>query len=575
MREHENEREQDPAYGTGGEQPPAHGASSAQPPTFGAAGEPPAYEAASEPPAHGAASEESTYTAGTDPAYGAAAGQAAHEAADDQPHDEPGSQHTDAFWTGGYQSPSYGSDPDQPPGYGGGAQAPGYGSSAPHPSGYVAGEQHTQAFAAGGQPPAYSESWQSPGGGWPPPPSGPYGPWGTPPSPPPRRGRRAVAFAAVAILGVGIGAVAAVGLTRGPGPASSNPSAGAVPTPGSPRAPLQNTGTSKINAAAIAQSVSPSVADVTSKIKYTSETAEGTGIVLSSSGLVLTNNHVVNGAARVTAQIDGAGPVYTARVLGTDSTHDVALLQLVGASGLKAAAMGDSSKTEIGDSVVALGNEGGQGGAPTVTKGAITNLNRKITAGDQGSENTETLYGMLQTDAHIGSGDSGGPLVNASGQVIGMDTAAATSSFGQSESVGFAIPINHALSIARQIAAGQGSSTIQIGLPAFLGVRVCPSISGAAQCLADSATGLGNTPIAPVKSGALVQTALPGTPAQSAGIAPGDVIVRLDGTNVTSAESLTRAMRSHRPGQSVPVSWVDGNGQRHTANVTLVTGPAN
>ncbi|MGE5292821.1 MAG: trypsin-like peptidase domain-containing protein [Micromonosporaceae bacterium] len=542
MREHENEREQDPAYGTGGEQPPSDGASIDQPPTFGAAGEPPAYGATGEGPAYGATGEQ-------------------------PPQDGTGGQHTDAFWTGGYQPPSYGSGADQPPGYGSGAQ---------YPSGYGAGEQHTQAFAVGGQqPPAYSESWQSPGGGWPPPPSGPYGPWGTPPSPSPRRGRRAVAFAAVAILGVGIGAVAAVALTRGSGPASSGPGAGAVPTPGSERAPLHNTDTSKINASAIAQSVSPSVADVTSKIKYTSETAEGTGIVISSSGLVLTNNHVVNGATRVTAQIDGTGPVYTARVLGTDSTHDVALLQLVGASRLKAAAMGDSSKVAIGDSVVALGNEGGQGGTPTVTKGAITNLNRKITAGDQGTQDTETLYGMLQTDAHIGSGDSGGPLVNASGQVIGMDTAAATSGLGQSESIGFAIPINHALSIARQIAAGQGSSTVQIGLPAFLGVRVCPSIAGAAQCLSDGAAGFGNTRIAPVKSGALVQTVLPGTPAQSAGITSGDVIIRLDGRAVTSARSLTKAMRSHRPGQSVPVTWVDGSGQRHTANVTLMTGPAN
>jgi S1-C subfamily serine protease len=179
---------------------------------------------------------------------------------------------------------------------------------------------------------------------------------------------------------------------------------------------------------------------------------------------------------------------------------------------------------------------------------------------------------MLQTDAHIGSGDSGGPLVNASGQVIGMDTAASSSNFGQSESVGFAIPINHALSIARQIAAGHGSSKIQIGLPAFLGVDVC-NISEASQCLSN---GFGQpSSAAPVSSGALIAGVLPGTPAQSAGITAGDVITAVDGVNVTSKQSLTNTMRSHRPGESVPVTWVDTSGQRHTANVTLITGPAN
>jgi S1-C subfamily serine protease len=534
MREHENEREQDPAYGSGGEQPPAHGASSEQPPAGGVAGEqPPLYGSAGEqPPAQEAASQQAD------------------------------SQHTDAFWGSGPQPP-YASGGQQPPGYGSGAQHAGYGG----------GAQHTQAFTVGGpQPPGYSESWQSPGGAWPPPPGGPYGPWGTPPSPPQRRGRRVVAFAAVAILGVGIGAAAAFGITQGSQRTGSNPSAGSVPTPGSQRPPLQNTGTSKINVPAIANAVSPSVANITSKIKYRNETAEGTGIVISSSGLVLTNNHVVNGATQVSAQIDGAGRAYAARVLGTDKTDDVALLQLQSASGLKAAAIGDSSKVAVGDAVVALGNEGGQGGTPAVTSGAITNLNRTITAGDQGSADTETLHGMLQTDAHIGSGDSGGPLVNASGQVIGMDTAASGNNFGQSESVGFAIPINHALSIARQIAAGHGSSKIQIGLPAFLGVDVC-NVSEASQCLSN---GFGEpTASAPVSSGALIAGVLPGTPAQSAGITTGDVITAVDGVNVTSKQSLTHAMRSHRPGQSVQVTWVDTSGQRHTANITLITGPAN
>ncbi len=528
MQEYENDREQDPAYGTGGEQPPTHGASGEPPPAHVAGSEQP-------PPAHVA-----------------------------------GSQQTDAYWTGGYQSP-------QPPGYGsGGHQPPPYASGAEPPPGYAAGAQHPQAAAVGGQQPPqppYSESWQSSGGSWPPPPGSGYGSWGTPPSPPRRRGRRAVAFAVVAVVGVGVGAAAAFGVTHGSQPTSS-PGASAVPTPGSQRAPLQNTGTSNINATAIANAVTPSVVDITSKIKYQSETAEGTGIVISSSGLVLTNNHVVAGAGQVTAQIAGTSRTYTARVLGTDKTDDVALLQLQGASGLKAASIGDSSKVALGDEVVALGNEGGQGGTPTVNKGSITNLNRTITAGDQGSSNTETLHGMLQTDAGIAAGDSGGPLVNASGQVIGMDTAASSNNVSQSASIGFAIPVNHALSIARQIAAGHGSSTIQIGLPAFLGVQVC-NVSEAQQCLTNGFAAPGGASTAPVSSGALIASALPGTPAASAGLAAGDVITRLDGASVTTKDSLTKAMQSHRPGDSVSVTWVDTNGRSHTANITLITGPAN
>ncbi len=424
----------------------------------------------------------------------------------------------------------------------------------------------------GAQPPSYPGPWQQSGGGWPPQPGDPAGPWAAPPEPP-RRGRRMLSFVVVAILGIGIGAAAAYGLARDNSPEPSSTANGAVPTPGTQRAPLQNTGTNKIDVQAIANAVSPSVADITSKLQYQNATAEGTGIVISSSGLVLTNNHVVNGATHVTAQIDGRGQTFAARVLGTDKTEDVALLQLQGASGLKAASIGDSSKVALGDPVVAIGNLFGQGGQPTATQGAITATNRTITAGDQGSGDSETLHGVLQTDARIGSGDSGGPLVNASGQVIGMNTAAASNNFNQTESIGFAIPVNHALSIARQIAAGHGSSTIQIGLPAFLGVQVC-NISNAAQCMA---SGLGSGAlgaIAPVRSGALVASALGGTPAQAAGITPGDVVTGLDGASVTSAQSLTKAMRSDRPGDKVSVTWVDTNGQQHSATVTLITGPA-
>ncbi len=238
----------------------------------------------------------------------------------DQPGHGIGSQQTDAFWFASQQPPA-------------------------HETAHETAQQ-----------PSYPGAWQQSGGGWPPPPGGPFGAWAAPPEPPRRRGRRMLSFVLVAILGIGIGAAAAYGVARDNSGPSSSPANGAVPTPGAQRAPLQNTGNNKIDVQAIANAVSPSVADISSKLQYQSATAEGTGIVISSSGLVLTNNHVVNGATRVTAQINGGGRAYTARVLGTDKTEDVALLRLQGASGLKAASIGDSSKVALGDAVVAIGN---------------------------------------------------------------------------------------------------------------------------------------------------------------------------------------------------------------------------
>ena len=136
----------------------------------------------------------------------------------------------------------------------------------------------------------------------------------------------------------------------------------------------------------------------------------------------------------------------------------------------------------VGTPVVAMGNAGGTGGAPTVTSGTITALHRTITASDSGSNSSETLHGMLQTNAPIAEGDSGGPLADAAGQVIGMDTAANTQALGgPGTSQGFAIPINRALAIARQMAAGKGSASIRIGQPAFMGVAVAsrPTASNA------------------------------------------------------------------------------------------------
>jgi S1-C subfamily serine protease len=237
---------------------------------------------------------------------------------------------------------------------------------------------------------------------------------------------------------------------------------------------------------------------------------------------------------------------------------------------LRTIQVGNSAKVTLGTPVVAIGNAGGTGGPPTVNSGTITALDRTITASDSGSgANQETLHGMLQTNAPIAPGDSGGALANAAGQVIGMNTAANTQNLGgPGTSQGFAIPINRALSIVRQIAAGHGGDKIIIGRSGFMGVGV-DNVSNAGQCLASG--GVNYRP--PAGSGALICNVYDGTPAAKAGITVGDVITGVNGKSVASANALTTIMRKYHPGSTVSLRWVDTNRQSHTAPVTLIAGP--
>jgi S1-C subfamily serine protease len=282
----------------------------------------------------------------------------------------------------------------------------------------------------------------------------------------------------------------------------------------------------------------------------------------------------------------------------------VALLQLEGASGLPTVKFGDSSQVRLGTQVLALGNADGRGGA-TPAQGVINALNRSIQASDQGSDSTENLNHMLQTDARIQQGDSGGALADSSGQVIGMITAANTSG-GQSGqpggTLGFAIPINTALAIARQIDEGRSSSTVYIGLPGFLGVEVAPSNSASPQQQAADAqqsgrggsfsggggggggAGLecqtGGQPssvpdqIAPASTGALIVGILCGTVAQQHNLAPGDVITSVNGHAVTTPGSLTNITSRYHPGDVVSVVWESVGGAQHTTSMKLGSGPA-
>jgi S1-C subfamily serine protease len=374
-----------------------------------------------------------------------------------------------------------------------------------------------------------------------------YGYGSEPPPPPHRSRRRALALTA-------IGALAAGAITGG--------LIGGLN--GSPGGAVTATSKTALSASQIASRVDPALVDIVSTNGYQGASAAGTGIVLTSNGEVLTNNHVVRGATSVKATDVGNGRTYTAKVVGYDASDDVAVLQLQGASGLTTASIGNSSTVTVGDKVTGLGNAGGKGGTPSVATGRVTALNQSITASDEVSGTSERLTGLIQTNADIQPGDSGGALVNSFGQVIGMNTAA-SSGFqfqgmtGQEQA--YAIPINEALSIASQIEKGVSSGDVHIGATAFLGV----GLSGSSQ---NGFGGFGGS-----NGGAVISQVVSGSPAAKAGLAEGDEITSIGGQQVSAAEDVAHALVKYHPGDSISVSWVDQFGQSHTANVTLATGP--
>jgi S1-C subfamily serine protease len=378
-----------------------------------------------------------------------------------------------------------------------------------------------------------------------------------------RRGRAVVAAVLAGLLllsaGIGIG----WGLSRSQNGSSSLAEAplGTVPQGGS------SAGGRELTAQAIADKVDPAVVDVNTVLGafgpggQATAQAAGTGVILTASGEVLTNNHVIAGATSIKVTVQGHGG-YTATVIGADPPDDVALLQVQGGTGLPIATLADSSSLTVGQRVVAIGNALGRGGPPTVTEGNVSALGRALTVGNDNGRQ-EHLTKLIQTDAPISPGESGGPLVNEASQVVGVITAAAaTGPFQRVSNESFAIPANAAVGIVNQIRAGHATSSIVIGQPGFLGVQVRDLDATTAAQL-----GLG------VTSGALVVRVIPATPAAGAGM-PGDaVITAIDGQRITSAQTLGPAIYTHKPGQQIQETWVDGSGI-HTATVTLIAGPA-
>jgi S1-C subfamily serine protease len=448
-------------------------------------------------------------------------------------------------------------------------------------------------------------------GGYGQPPSGDYGhtaplPAMPPPPPPPRRRVGLLSYLAVALVAGALGAGSVVALYHPASISTASPSAqpsAPVPLP-STAVPIPSNGT----AGGSLSQVEQGIVIINTTLQYSSERAAGTGMVINAgSGLVLTNNHVIENATKISATVAATGRNFQAKVVGYDVTGDIALIQLQHPSGLHQVPLGDSSKVKVGDAVTALGNADGQNRIVPAT-GHITGVNRSITASDQGGAvQSETLHGMLQTDAGIVSGDSGGPLVNAAGQVIGMDTAGNDVRFpDQQAAAGFAIPINTALSVAREIAAGHASSTISIGYPPFIGIYVGqgsssdPQQQAAAQQQNNGFGGFGGngfggngsggngqgqscytndshlpvpSTIAPVSSGTLVVGTICGSPAAVAGVTAGSVITSVNGQAVGAPQTLHTQIAKYRPGEVVSLTWVAPSGQRKTASVTLTAGP--
>jgi S1-C subfamily serine protease len=336
--------------------------------------------------------------------------------------------------------------------------------------------------------------------------------------------------------------------TASPTSPSSPPSSVAPATPG------PSSG-SDIDGPAVAKQIDLSVVDIVTRTPGGS--GAGTGVVISADGDVITNNHVIEGATEIQVTSVTTGAIFPGTVVGTDPVNDVAVVHLVGATKLTVAPIGDSDAVKIGDAVAAIGNAGGQGGEPDVAEGNVIALHQTITAADLDGSNSRTLTDLIQVDANAQPGDSGGPLVSAKAEVIGIDVAGSAPRGRRPSATheGYAIPINRAMAIAKQIQANPSAP----GAPG--------SASPATPALGGGYLGI-QVAVATTGTGATVVAVQANSPAAAAGLKAGDVITAVDGTELTAPTDLSAILAKHQGGDTVTITWRSPDGA-HQASVRL------
>jgi len=287
------------------------------------------------------------------------------------------------------------------------------------------------------------------------------------------------------------------------------------------------------------------IVDIYTTLGYAKGVAAGTGMILSRSGEVLTNNHVISGATKFKVVDVTTHHRYSATVVGYSVSRDVAVLQLAHASGLRPVKLGSAVRLRVGQRVVARGNAQGRGGPPKAARGRIIALHQQITATDE-SGDSETLANAIATNTPVVPGYSGGPLEDARNRVLGMVTAGSTSGAHR----GFAIPIKQAVLLARRIESGKSSATVHVGPTAFLGVV-----------------------LANVAGGAKITQVVAGKAADAAGLVPGDVITSLNGATISSRTDVRQVVLSLVPGKAVSIGWTDTTDLAHTGTITPTSGP--
>jgi S1-C subfamily serine protease len=346
-------------------------------------------------------------------------------------------------------------------------------------------------------------------------------------------GRRVAGFALVAVLAGGSGAAVSTAMR------DEQPTLASAPSGAEDGARSVLLASDTLDVAGVVDAVGPATVTIQSDIGgRVRGTGAGTGVILSASGEVLTNAHVVDGATSIHVTLPGEAQSRAATLVGSDRAADLALLRIEGATGLPVAPLGVSASLAVGDDVVAIGNALALRGGPTVTRGIVSALDRTLDTGNG------TMTGLIQTDASISSGNSGGPLVNAAGEVIGINTAVATSGGGSAaENIGFAIPVDRARPVIERLRSGAEAT-----VPGYLGILIEDPADGS--------------------RGAVLASVAAGSPAADSGLRPGDLVTAVDGTAVDGADALAAAVRERAPGDQIVVTF-SRDGTADEAAVTL------